>query len=402
MDAVKAVFGVVMLGVAIYLLERIISPVAAMCCGASCWSSRRSTWAISPVPEGRPAGANCGRGRGIAILVYGTLFLSASPPTARTPCKAAARCGARSAAVGGRRSSVAFKRIKTSPTSTANWLPPRRRAKPVMPTSTPTGASTASRWRSRPSLTRRCARHGADVLLQADVTDNDDADKALQQHRHTGTAGDDLLGPDGMERKHLRLLGFMGPEDFAPSRERGAQTLKISNYFLIAVGGAVIGAASGFAWRASTTPAAEVQTPVAAVRQVDVLPNFTYPDLDGRQRSNDEFADKVVVLNFWATWCPPAARRRRNSSPCRLLREQVQFIGIAIDDEDPVREFADTYGVNYPLLLGDVDAVAMSRSLGNRYEGLPFTVVARPGGGCGACATQAVWSAASSNLCCAN
>ena len=60
--------------------------------------------------------------------------------------------------------------------------------------------------------------------------------------------------------------------------------------------------------------------------------------------------------------------------------ERVQFVGIAIDDADPVRDFADTYGVNYPVLLGDVDAVSLSRRLGNRYEGLPFTVVAAPGG----------------------
>ncbi|MCB1799626.1 MAG: TlpA family protein disulfide reductase, partial [Gammaproteobacteria bacterium] len=89
-----------------------------------------------------------------------------------------------------------------------------------------------------------------------------------------------------------------------------------------------------------------------------------------------------VVLNFWATWCPPCRKETPEFVALQAsFGEQVQFIGIAIDDEDPVREFADTYGVNYPLLLGDVDAVAMSRSLGNRYEGLPFTVVARPGGG---------------------
>ncbi|MGB5561431.1 MAG: TlpA disulfide reductase family protein [Sedimenticolaceae bacterium] len=158
--------------------------------------------------------------------------------------------------------------------------------------------------------------------------------------------------------------------------------MKISNYFLIAVGGAVIGAATGFAWRAlddAKQPA--IESPVEMVRQVDVLPSFSYPDLQGKQRQSSEFADKVLVLNFWATWCPPCRKETPEFVALQeAFRGQVQFIGIAIDDEEPVREFADSYGVNYPLLLGDVEAVALSRQLGNRYEGLPFTVVMAPGG----------------------
>jgi len=158
--------------------------------------------------------------------------------------------------------------------------------------------------------------------------------------------------------------------------------MKISNYFLIAVGGAVIGAASGFAWRA-LDDAGQVPspTPVQTVQVVDALPNFSYPDLQGKQRSSEEFADKVVVLNFWATWCPPCRKETPEFVELQeLYGSNVQFIGIAIDDEEPVREFAESFGVNYPLLLGDIDAVSLSRRLGNRYEGLPFTVVAAPGG----------------------
>jgi len=158
--------------------------------------------------------------------------------------------------------------------------------------------------------------------------------------------------------------------------------MKIRNYFLIAVGGAVIGAASGFAWRAlDDAGRPEIPTPVQTVQEVDYVPSFSYPDLEGRQRSSTEFADKVMVLNFWATWCAPC---RKETPEFVALQEQyagnVQFIGIAIDDEQPVREFADSFSVNYPLLLGDVEAVALSRKLGNRYEGLPFTIVAAPGG----------------------
>ena len=158
--------------------------------------------------------------------------------------------------------------------------------------------------------------------------------------------------------------------------------MQIRNYFLIAVGGAVIGAASGFALRAlDSADQSAMQSPVKTVAQVDVVPSFSYQDLDGRHRHSDEFADKVLVLNFWATWCPPC---REETPEFVALQEtfagDVQFIGIAIDDEEPVREFADTFNMNYPVVLGDIEAISLSRQLGNRYEGLPFTVVAAPGG----------------------
>ena len=153
--------------------------------------------------------------------------------------------------------------------------------------------------------------------------------------------------------------------------------MKIRNYYLLAIGGALVGAATGFGWRyyveAEKPPGPSA---VAMVEQVDHLPAFRYPDLTGQQRDASEFDGKVLVVNFWATWCPPC--RKETPTFVELQRdyaESVQFIGIAIDDEEPVREFAESFDVNYPVLLGDVDAVAMSRSLGNRYEGLPFTVV---------------------------
>ncbi len=158
--------------------------------------------------------------------------------------------------------------------------------------------------------------------------------------------------------------------------------MNIRNYFIIAVGGALVGAVSGFAWRAfDSAPEPSVPAPVAMVKQIDVIPGFSYPDTEGRQRHSHEFANKVMVLNFWATWCAPC---RKETPEFVALQEdfgdRVQFIGIAIDDLEPVREFGETYNVNYPLLLGDMEAIAMSRQLGNRYEGLPFTVVATPGG----------------------
>ncbi len=158
--------------------------------------------------------------------------------------------------------------------------------------------------------------------------------------------------------------------------------MRIRHYAIIAVGAALIGAAAGLAWRTLDQPPAPMPpAPATAIEQLDTLPDFSYPDSDGRVRHSDEFATKVLILNFWATWCPPC----RQEIPLFValqqeLGAQVQFVGIAIDDAEPVLEFAAGHAVNYPLLLGDSGAIALSRQLGNRAEGLPFTVVAKPGG----------------------
>jgi thiol-disulfide isomerase/thioredoxin len=112
------------------------------------------------------------------------------------------------------------------------------------------------------------------------------------------------------------------------------------------------------------------------------IPAFSYPDLEGQLRHSSEWKDRILVLNFWAAWCPPC----RAETPMFVELQQkyggdnVRFVGIAIDDKQPVQDFVDDHGVEYPILLGDEGAITLSNKLGNHFDGLPFTVVALPGG----------------------
>jgi len=152
----------------------------------------------------------------------------------------------------------------------------------------------------------------------------------------------------------------------------------------VAIVGLLIGAGVGVGLKMTGQPDQTLAAPPVTGNDqpAERVPAFSYPDLEGRLRSRDEWSAKILVLNFWAAWCPPC----REETPVFVglqddyIDDNVKFVGIAIDDPEPVREFAETYGVNYPILLGDIEAVALSREMGNRFEGLPFTVVAAPGG----------------------
>ena len=149
----------------------------------------------------------------------------------------------------------------------------------------------------------------------------------------------------------------------------------------LAVAGALLGALAGVGWQQwEESRGALPATGSNAVHEV--LPEFSYADLKGQERTRREWPDKILVVNFWASWCPPC--RAEMPLFVELQREYggagVQFVGIAIDDPEPVQAFVDELALNYPTLLGDMDAVELSRRLGNRFGGLPFTVVTRSDG----------------------
>ena len=106
-------------------------------------------------------------------------------------------------------------------------------------------------------------------------------------------------------------------------------------------------------------------------------PDFALPDLAGKMHNISEWDGKVTVVNFWATWCPPCKRELPAFIELQHLygEQGVQFVGVAIDNKEQVIAYADNAGITYPTLLGEVSAIQISRSFGNRLDALPYTVI---------------------------
>jgi thiol-disulfide isomerase/thioredoxin len=120
----------------------------------------------------------------------------------------------------------------------------------------------------------------------------------------------------------------------------------------------------------------------AAAAQINPLigqprPEFAMLDLDGKLRNIKEWDGQIVLLNFWATWCPPCMREIPGFIELQqeLSGKGFQIVGVAVDDEAAVREFATKNKVNYPLLPGDSEAIELANKYGNRIGGLPYSVL---------------------------
>ena len=133
-------------------------------------------------------------------------------------------------------------------------------------------------------------------------------------------------------------------------------------------------------------PQAEAPVPPAAsapeTLEVANHPEFTLPDVSGIARNFSEWQGKNRLINFWATWCAPC---RREIPLLKAFQDQqsrngFEVIGIAVDFPEAVAAYAESAQFNYPVLVGQEDAMAVAEVSGIDFIGMPFTMVVAPSG----------------------
>jgi thiol-disulfide isomerase/thioredoxin len=147
---------------------------------------------------------------------------------------------------------------------------------------------------------------------------------------------------------------------------------------LFALVGVVAALAGTALWLATRTA-----PPTVGSAAPGALMAASFKDLDGRPRSLGEFQGKVVVLNFWATWCAPCREEMPGFQrlQARWADRGVRFVGLSSEDAGRVAAFARSLGITYPLWVGGDEVGELSRRLGNRLGVLPHTVVLDRSGG---------------------
>jgi thiol-disulfide isomerase/thioredoxin len=119
--------------------------------------------------------------------------------------------------------------------------------------------------------------------------------------------------------------------------------------------------------RASATNPASQSNVIRFLANPEPAPPFVLRDLDGKIVSTEDWKGKVVILNFWATWCPPC--RQEIPEFIRLqaaYKDKLQIVGASEDDDPPqkVREFVQQMGMNYPVVMS-------TKELADNYGGVP-------------------------------
>ncbi|MEE9448346.1 MAG: TlpA disulfide reductase family protein [Arenicellales bacterium] len=129
-------------------------------------------------------------------------------------------------------------------------------------------------------------------------------------------------------------------------------------------------------WQLGTNKALDPNKPGMSEAALS-LPDYHWDNLNGGQSQLTDWKDKILVINHWATWCEPC---RKEIPMFMAFRQQyaeqgVELIGIAHDDEDDVRRYVDSMGMDYPQLLAGLKQGRKWLAMLGSNGSLPFTLI---------------------------
>ncbi len=103
----------------------------------------------------------------------------------------------------------------------------------------------------------------------------------------------------------------------------------------------------------------------------------SFVDKMGTPQPISQWRGKILVVNFWASWCPPCLEEMPslNQFHQQYQAKGVQVVGISTEDINALKKFEQQLKLDYPILAGDAEAMSLAQSLGNDRSILPFTVI---------------------------
>jgi thiol-disulfide isomerase/thioredoxin len=133
-------------------------------------------------------------------------------------------------------------------------------------------------------------------------------------------------------------------------------------------------ALGGSAYLGRTVPPAAPELTESSIARLFAA---RFDDSSGKAQPLAQWRGKTLVVNFWASWCPPCREEMPGFSrlQTKYAANNVQFVGIALDTADNVSRFAQQQAVGYPLLIGGAPGNELAQQLGNASLALPYTVV---------------------------